>query len=272
LEKVPLAKYVEIRKKFLENMQAAEENNDPVTLNATKTAFGQYMAKILPEFGVSPDELELGPICIDYHRDKKTREFSSDDLFKIMTKSMSYASCRMGARHVPAILKAIEVEGIENGRRLNLCSLNEFRRHFRLKPYKSYAEMLTGTVTPNPDPTLIAALEKHYGKNGIERVEFYPGILIEAIDSDGIGLPLSMGRAILSDAVNLVKNDRFLAYGINAGELTHWGLEYCTKSGDSRSDGPLFKKIIQANFPNWNISELNEKLVDPFHVHSVDKA
>ncbi|KAJ3019911.1 UNVERIFIED_CONTAM: hypothetical protein HDU68_010433 [Siphonaria sp. JEL0065] len=266
LSNIPLSKYLQARKKFMVELGNAEANNDEVSIQQAQVAHGKDMAALLPEFGITKQDMELGPLCIGYHRNPTTRQFSSSDLHQILTSSMDWVSCKMGARKIPGAMKDIEIEGIEGARKLGLCTLNEFRQHFRLKPYQSYAELLTGPQSPNPDPTIIAALEKHYGKDGIDKVEFYPGIVLEAIDADGISLPFSMARSILSDAVNLVKNDRFLVYGLNPHELTHWGYEYFRKSGDERTDGPVFKKIVLNCFPEWDIPEFAHRLEDPFHI------
>ncbi|KAJ3386936.1 hypothetical protein HDU84_001212 [Entophlyctis sp. JEL0112] len=265
LKTLPLAKYLALRKQFLIEQFEAEDGSD-ADMAAAAARHGAALQKILPEFGVTAEDLKLGPICIGHHRDPKTGKFSDTEMVNVLAAAMQWPASKMGARRVPVILKEIEVEGIENARKLKLCTLNEFRRYFRVKPYKSYREMLTGPQNPNPDPSLIAAFEKHYGKDGIERVELYPGLVCDACDNDGAGLPLSMIRGILADAVNLIKNDRFLVFGLNPNELTHFGMDYISKTGDGRSDGSLFRKLVKNCFPNVS-EDLEEKLKDPFHVY-----
>lgn len=48
------------------------------------------------------------------------------------------------------------------------------------------------------------ALEELYGTP--DRVELYAGLMVERTKQTGLRLPYTMGRAILSDAVNLLRN------------------------------------------------------------------
>ncbi|KAF9975083.1 hypothetical protein BGZ73_001375 [Actinomortierella ambigua] len=169
---------------------------------------------------------------------------SNVNLINILHDSMLSVASSMGARKVPAALEEAEVQGIRSARRVGLCTLNEFRRFFHLKEYTSYQEMVTRPGEA-ADPDVIAALEKHYGPNGINRVELYPGVVIEATKADGLALPYTASRAILSDAVNLLRNDRFYAEGMNPQDLTTWGYEYAT--GKS-----MFRRMVLQALPEWH--------------------
>ncbi|KAF9432922.1 hypothetical protein BGZ76_010129 [Entomortierella beljakovae] len=239
LEKFPIAKkYMELKRQ----LQSSDEKNGD---------HGKILAEILKELNYTQEELTLGPVCIGLHRDPTTRAFNSADFIKVLQTSIESVSSRMGARKVPAVLEEIEVQGIRAARKTGLCTLNELRRFFHLKEYKSYEDMLSGHGVV-PDPEVIRALEKHYGPKGIDRVELYPGVVIEASKVDGISLPYTSSRAILSDAVNLLRNDRFYTDGLNPHDLTVWGFNYINAPGDtSLSDGSVFKKILLNAFPEW---------------------
>jgi hypothetical protein len=43
-----------------------------------------------------------------------------------------------GARNIPAVMKAIEILGIETGRKWNIATLNEVRLFFKLKPHATF--------------------------------------------------------------------------------------------------------------------------------------
>ncbi|KAJ3288782.1 hypothetical protein HDU79_004593 [Rhizoclosmatium sp. JEL0117] len=266
LKSIPIDKYLKLRKEFSFQLTAAETDGNEAAIQKAKMEHGKAMMGLLPEFGLSKEDYSLGPMCIGYHRDPATKVYSNKDLLQMLTNGMERVTSKMGARKVPESLREIEIEGIESARRQGLCTLNEFRKHFRLKEYNSYEEMITGPECPKADPIVIAALEKHYGKDGINRVEFYPGIVLEATDGEGISQGYSIIRAILADAINLIKNDRFLVYGLNPHELTHWGYNYYRASGDERQDGLIFKKIVLNCFPEWDRPELQERLKNPFRV------
>lgn len=85
------------------------------------------------------------------------------------------------------------------------ASLNEFRKFFKLKPHETFEDI-------NPDPAIADTLRNLYGHP--DMVEAYPGLYAE--DSkprmdpgSGVCTTYTVGRAVLSDAVTLVRSDRF---------------------------------------------------------------
>lgn len=83
--------------------------------------------------------------------------------------------------------------------------MNEFRRYFGLKEHTSFEQI-------NPDPEVADLLRKLY--DSPDMVELYPGLFIEDIKArmdpgSGIGIPYTVGRAVLSDAVGFIRGDRF---------------------------------------------------------------
>ncbi|XP_074871789.1 prostaglandin G/H synthase 1 [Carettochelys insculpta] len=75
-----------------------------------------------------------------------------------------------GGQNINANLLKVAVGVIEDSRLLRLQPLNEYRKRFGMKPYKSFQE-LTGEVEK------AAELEELYGD--INAMEFYPGLLLE---------------------------------------------------------------------------------------------
>lgn len=110
-----------------------------------------------------------------------------------------------GARNVPKALRAVEILGIQQARKWNCGSLNEFRKFFGLKPYETFEEI-------NSDPYVADQLRHLYEHP--EYVELYPGIVAEEAKepmAPGVGIAptYTVSRAVLSDAVALVRGDRF---------------------------------------------------------------
>lgn len=110
-----------------------------------------------------------------------------------------------GPRNIPKALRAVEILGIQQARKWNCGSLNEFRKFFNLKPYETFEEI-------NSDPYIADQLRHLYEHP--EYVELYPGIVAEEakepmVPGVGIAPTYTVSRAVLSDAVALVRGDRF---------------------------------------------------------------
>ena len=79
----------------------------------------------------------------------------------------------------------------------------------------------------NSDPVIAAALEELYGD--VSLVELYPGLVAEEAKPKQAATGLCAGRTItygiLSDAVALVRGDRFLTTELNPYNLTQWGFD-----------------------------------------------
>jgi hypothetical protein len=110
-----------------------------------------------------------------------------------------------GPRNIPTVMRVIEVMGIEQARKWNVASLNEFRKFFKLEPHKKFTDI-------NPDPEIARGLAELYDHPDL--VEMYPGLLTESakvpiVPGSGLCPGFTVSRAILSDAVTLVRGDRF---------------------------------------------------------------
>jgi hypothetical protein len=64
--------------------------------------------------------------------------FPDAKLVEIVQNATESVAGAFGARNVPAVLKVVEMYGIEQGREWGLASLNELRQFFKLKPYSSF--------------------------------------------------------------------------------------------------------------------------------------
>ena len=123
--------------------------------------------------------------------------------------------------------------------------MNEFREYFKLAPHKTFESI-------NPDPKIAKSLERLYGHP--DNVEIYPGIVVESAKksmSPGSGLCASWttSRAILADAVALVRGDRFYTLDYTPANLTNWGFEQASNDKNINWGG-VFYKLVNNAFPN----------------------
>lgn len=134
---------------------------------------------------------------------------SDGDLFEILADSIEDVAGAFGANKVPAILRSVEILGITQARLWNLATLNEFRNFFGLTKHETFESI-------NPDPYVADQLKHLYEHPDF--VELYPGLVVEEAKgprTPGSGLcpSYTTSRAILSDAVALVRGDRFYMVG-----------------------------------------------------------
>ncbi|KAL4928492.1 peroxidase/cytochrome P450 family protein [Aspergillus undulatus] len=172
--------------------------------------------------------------------------FKDEELVNILTLAIEDVAGSFGARNVPKVLKAVEVLGIEQGRKWQVGSLNEFRKFFGLKNYETFEEI-------NSDPDVAESLRSLYGHP--DYVELYPGIVSEEakepmVPGVGIAPTYTISRAVLSDAVALVRGDRHYTTDYNARNLTNWGYNE-VRYDLNINQGCVFYKLATRAFPNW---------------------
>lgn len=129
---------------------------------------------------------------------------SDDDLVKILADSVEDTAGAFGANKVPKILRSIEILGINQARSWNLATLNEFRTFFGLTKHETFESI-------NKDVDVADQLRHLYEHPDF--VELYPGLVVEDAKErqagSGLCASYTVSRAILSDAVALVRGDRF---------------------------------------------------------------
>lgn len=152
---------------------------------------------------------------------KRNADGSLDDdaLVDILQSSVEDVSGSFGANRVPKILRSVEILGIIQARTWNLASLNEFREFTGLTKHETFEDI-------NPDPEVAEKLRNLYEHP--DYVELYPGLVAEKAKppkSPGSGLCVNFttSYAILSDAVSLVRGDRFYTLDYTPKNLTNWG-------------------------------------------------
>ncbi|OJD23853.1 hypothetical protein ACJ73_04793 [Blastomyces percursus] len=172
--------------------------------------------------------------------------FKDEDLARIMTEATEEVAGTFGPRNVPKALRAVEILGIQQARKFGCGSLNEFRKFFGLKEYETFEEI-------NSDPEIAGQLRNLYEHP--DYVELYPGIVSEEpkipmVPGAGICPTYTISRAVLSDAVALVRGDRFYTSDYNAKNLTNWG--YAETHYDlSINEGCMFYKLMLRGLPDY---------------------
>ncbi|KAH7407996.1 heme peroxidase [Cadophora sp. MPI-SDFR-AT-0126] len=200
-------------------------------------AFLKYEASIDPDPSKREfDGLKRGP----------DGKFKDEDLVNIMTSAMEDPAGLFGSKMVPKALRVVEILGILQARKWGLASLNEFRHFFGLKKHETMEDI-------NPDPEISALLRNLYDHP--DMVELYPGLFVEDAKprmDPGCGgcPPYTVGRAVFSDAVVLVRSDRFYTIDYTAANLTNWGIQEVQQDYKVLG-GSMFYRLFQRAFPGW---------------------
>jgi linoleate 8R-lipoxygenase / 9,12-octadecadienoate 8-hydroperoxide 8R-isomerase len=175
---------------------------------------------------------------------KVNGKFKDDDLVEILASSIEDCANSFGANRVPSVMRVIEILGIEQARAWNVASLNEFRKYFGLEPHATFESI-------NSDPFVANQLRHLYEHP--DHVELYPGLVSEEpkiplVPGSGLAPSFTVSRAVLSDAVALVRGDRFYTVDYHPKKLTNWG--YSDVASDVHIDnGCVFYKLVLNTFP-----------------------
>ena len=171
--------------------------------------------------------------------------FNDDELVDALATAIEQPGGAFGARNVPRVMKPVEMLGIIRGRRWNLAGLNEFRKHFGLKAYETFEDI-------NSEPAVAEGLRNLYQHP--DNVELYTGIVAEEgknpmVPGVGIAPTYTISRVVLSDAVSLVRGDRYYTIDYHPGNLTNWGFKE-VEYDLNVNHGCSFSKLFLRAFPN----------------------
>ncbi|KAF3349813.1 hypothetical protein VD0002_g6481 [Verticillium dahliae] len=220
----------------------------------------QFYGEILGGHQGELSPAEMGKIFMQYERSipddpiertfggykrGENGKFSDDDLVDCVSASVEDPAGSFGARNVPKVMRPVEILGMLQARKWNVAGLNEFRKHFGLKPYDKFEDI-------NSDPKVSEALRNLYQKP--DNVELYPGIVAEEAKSPmvpgvGIAPTYTISRVVLSDAVCLVRGDRYYTTDYNPRYLTNWGFNEANYDLKV-NHGCVFYKLFIRAFPN----------------------
>nr|XP_060630500.1 prostaglandin G/H synthase 2 [Anolis sagrei ordinatus] len=170
----------------------------------------QYQNRIAAEFNtlyhwhpLLPDTFNIQDQEYTYQQFVYNNSIMLDHGLSHMVQSFSKQTAGRvaGGRNVPVAVLKVAKASIDQSRQMRYRSLNEYRKHFLLKPFQSFEE-LTG------EKEMAAELKELYGD--IDAMELYPALLVEKPRPGAIfgetmielGAPFSlkglMGNAICS--------------------------------------------------------------------------
>ncbi|KAK5080999.1 hypothetical protein LTR05_008316 [Lithohypha guttulata] len=197
---------------------------------------------------VEPKDQTFGLYDPKHHfaRDPITGLFNDADMIKELTSAMDDPISNFGPRNVPRCLRAVEIMGIMQARKWEIGTLNDFREFFGMTRHQTFEE-----VTKNVDiQNALRDLYEHPDK-----IELYPGVFCESdstmnLDPGPSDLNAALWGAIFSDAITLVRSDRFYTVDWNTNSLTSWGMKEVTADNDICKSS-VFHRLIQRAFPGW---------------------
>ncbi|KAL5504779.1 hypothetical protein ACEPAH_7442 [Sanghuangporus vaninii] len=179
-------------------------------------------------------------------RDSSTGAFKDSDLAALLYAATEAPAGAFKARGIPEVLRVVEVMGIEQARQWGTATMNEFRKFMGLKSFSSFSEW-------NSDPDISRTAEMLYGN--IDNLELYPGLMAEEakppIPGAGLCPGYTISRAILADAVALVRGDRFLTTDFTVYNLTSWGYLDCFSHKDDGAYGGILTRLLYRTLPEY---------------------
>ncbi|KAL9592549.1 MAG: hypothetical protein Q9179_006606, partial [Wetmoreana sp. 5 TL-2023] len=210
---------------------------DEVSLQELLQGLGKW------EHGLDPDPQKRPFAQLERGADGKLPD---EGLVKILTESIEDVAGAFGPNNIPKCLRAISMLGLQQGRHWNLGSFNEFRKFFGLKPYDTFEQL-------NSDPAVADQLRHLYEHPDF--VEIYTGLVTEEakvpmVPGVGIAPTFTISRAVLSDAVALVRGDRFYTTDYSTKALTNWGYSE-VQYNLNIEQGCMISKLILRTLPDW---------------------
>ncbi|KAF4623505.1 hypothetical protein D9613_002388 [Agrocybe pediades] len=180
----------------------------------------------------------------------KDGKFSDDDLARILQRATTNPASAFRGRGTPPALRLVEIMGMEQARAWGLCTMNEFRKYLGLKQFTSFEEW-------NPDKKIANAARQLYGH--IDNMELYPGLQAESTMPVETGSQFACGytitRAVLGDAISLIRGDRFYTSDFTPANLTTWGYYDCQRDMNNGGMGGEIPKLLMRHLPRhypWN--------------------
>lgn len=181
-----------------------------------------------------------------FARNSITNLFDDRQMLAELTSAMDDPISNFGPRNVPKCLKAVEIMGILQARKWEIGTLNDFRDFFGLPRHANFQ-----SVSKNVDiQNALRDLYEHPDK-----IELYPGIFCESdehmsLDPGPQESGSALWTAIFSDAITLVRSDRFYTVDWNTNSLTSWGMKEVTPNNEICKSS-VFHRLIQRAFPGW---------------------
>jgi hypothetical protein len=195
----------------------------------------------------------------NFTRNPITNLFDDHLMLEELTAAMDEPISNFGPRNVPKCLKPVEIMGILQARKWEIGTLNDFRDFFGLPRHATFEDVTKNVVIQNA----LRDLYEHPDK-----IELYPGIFCESdeymsLDPGPREASSALWSAIFSDAITLVRSDRFYTVDWNTNSLTSWGMKEVTPHNDICKSS-VFHRLIQRAFPGWFPSD-SIRFFHPFY-------
>ncbi|KAI9723451.1 MAG: hypothetical protein M1828_004181 [Chrysothrix sp. TS-e1954] len=196
-----------------------------------------------------PDERTFGlkdDAHYNFQRDDFTKLFDDQKMITHLMQSMKDPISNFGPNNVPVALKNVEIMGMHQARKWEIGTLNDFREFFQMPRHTTFEGISKDVETQN-------ALRDLYDHP--DKVELYPGAFCESLegkdaDPGPSGLDSALWAAIFSDAITLVRSDRFYTVDWNTKSLTSWGMKEVSPDNDVLKSS-VFHRLLQRAFPEW---------------------
>ncbi|KAK2042413.1 linoleate diol synthase [Colletotrichum somersetense] len=181
-----------------------------------------------------------------FARNEITNLFDDQQMLNELTAAMDEPLSNFGPRNVPKCLKPVEMMGIMQARKWEIGTLNDFRSFFELPVHTTFESV-------SANPVIQDALRDLY--ESPDKIELYPGIFCESDAKMGLDpgpdeSSSALWAAIFSDAITLVRSDRFYTVDWNTQSLTAWGMKEVTPDIEVCKSS-VFHRLIQRAFPGW---------------------
>ena len=183
---------------------------------------------------------------LNFQRNKITGLFDDQQMISQLLQAMDSKISNFGPRNVPRCLRSVEMLGILQARKWEIGTLNDFRDFFGLRRHDSFESITKNVEIQNA----LRDLYEHPDK-----VELYPGVFCESDEKMGVDpgpsdVDSALWSAIFSDAITLVRSDRFYTVDWNTNSLTSWGMKEVTPDNDNLKSS-VFHRVLQRAFPEW---------------------
>lgn len=125
-------------------------------------------------------------------------------LDKIIDQFSNFPISPFGPQNTPSFLLQIDKQTIEDGRKMNFATYNDYRERMGLTRAATFADI-------NPNQDIIDALHKHY--KSVDEVEWYVGMLAENVQKNRL-FPALLNRMLSSVAFSVIMLQPWLAPSI----------------------------------------------------------